>query len=207
MVLPEGATRHDLLMTSTRVFEYVKNSAVSWTHHFAQSSRYSTANGSRYIITGVDKTSACANLAFPYRPPTVEMFASYQNGIRPMKRMSIARGATADENLSLIPNNLCVFMRGIRIGLGRTKWIENVDERSERRTFYTEIFVDTPRLGLPFLKTIIQFGKDEQVLSLNDKSFFVVVDLPFPICAIFIFLTHLFQHAFHPSDIAALPGE
>jgi hypothetical protein len=62
---------------------------------------------------------------------------------------------------------------------------------------------DTPRLRLPFLKTIIRFGKDEQALSLNDKSFFVVVDLPFPICARLIFLTRLFQHAFHPSDIAA----
>ena len=155
IVLPEGATRHDL-STSTRVFEYVKNNAVSWTRHFAQSPRYSTANGSPYVITGVDKTSACANSVFPDRPPSVEMFASYQNGIlRPMKRMSIAREATADENLSPIANNLCVFMRGIRVGLGRTEWIENVDERTERHTFYTEIFVDTSRLRLPFLKTII----------------------------------------------------
>ena len=75
--------------------------------------------------------------------------------------------------------------------------------REPRRTVYTEIFVDTPRLRMPFLKTIIQFGRDEQVLSLNDKSFFVVVDLPFTTCARFIFLTRLFQHAFHPSDIAA----
>ena len=47
----------------------------------------------------------------------------------------------------------------IRIALGRTEWIENVNERTE-----TEISVDTPRFRLLFLKTIIQFGKDlEQV--------------------------------------------
>jgi hypothetical protein len=69
-------------------------------------------------------------------------------------------------------------MRGIRIGLGRTEWIENVNERAEADTFYTEIFVDRPRLGLPFLKTIIPFGKDEQALSLNNN----VVGIPFPIC-------------------------
>ena len=164
------------------VFDYVKDNAVNWTRHF-QSHRYPGANGSPYIVTGVDKTSVCANLAFPIRPPWVEMSARYQNGtLRPMERMSTARGATADK---AVPNNLCVFMRGIRIGLGRTKWIENVDERGEADTYYTEIFFDTPRLRLPFLKTIVQFGKDEQAVSLNDKSFFNAVDLPFLIWAIF----------------------
>jgi len=186
MVLPEGATRHDLSTTNVRVFDYVKDNAVSWTRHF-QSRRYPGANGSLYVITGVDKTSACANLAFPVRPPWVEMSATYQNGmLRSMERMSTAREATADETLSPIPNNLCAFMRGIRIGLGRTEWIENVDGRAEADTFYTEIFFDTPRLRLPFLKTVIQFGKDEQALSLHDKSFFNVVDTPFLICARFI---------------------
>ena len=201
MVLPEGATRHDISTTSTRVFEYVKNNAISWTRHFAQSPRYSTANGSPYVITGVDKTSACANLAFPNRPPSVEMSARYQNGMfRPLERMSIARGATANETLSPIPNNLCAFMRGIRIGLGRTEWIENVDERIEARTLYTEIFVDTPRLRLPLLKTIIRFGKDEQVLSPNDKSFFIVVDLPF----IYISAPDLFSHTSVPACISPI---
>jgi len=186
MVLPEGAIRHDISMTSTRVFHYVKDNAVSWTRHFAQSSRYPVANGSPYVVTGVDKTSACANLAFPIRPPWVEMSARYENGLlHSMESMSFAREATADETLSPIPNNLCVFMRGIRIGLGRTAWIENVDGRTEANTFYTEIFVDTPRLRLPLLKTAF-FGKDEQVLSLNDKSFFKVVDLPFLISTRFI---------------------
>jgi hypothetical protein len=92
MVLPEGATRHDISTTSTRVFEYVKNNAVSWAPHFAQSLRPSTANGSPYVITGVDKTSKCAKLSFPNRPPFVEVSASYQNGLlHPMERMSTAR--------------------------------------------------------------------------------------------------------------------
>jgi len=112
MVLPGGATRHDLSTTSTRVFEYVKNNAVSWTLHFAQSLRYSRVNGSPYVVTGVDKTSACANLAFPNRPSSVKMSATYQNGVlRPMERMSIAREATANEKLSPVPSNLCLHAR------------------------------------------------------------------------------------------------
>ena len=178
MVLPEGATRYDISTTSTRVFDYIKDNAVSWGCHLA-SGRYPAANGSTYVVTGVDKTSACANLAFPIRPPWVEMSARYENGLlHSMERMSFAREVMADENLSPVPNHLCPFMRGIRIGLGRTTWIENVDEEPEAKTFYTEIFFDTPRLRLPFLKTFIQFGKDEQALSLKDKSFFSVVNLP-----------------------------
>jgi len=151
------------------VLDYIKDNTVNWDRRIAQSRRYPTANE---VTAGVDKSSACANLAFPGRPPSVDIPSSYQNGLlRPMERMSITRGAAADENLSPIPNNLCAFMRDIRIGLGRAEWIENVDERTERRTFYIEIFVDIPRFRLPFLKTIIRFGRDEQVLSLNDKSF------------------------------------
>jgi hypothetical protein len=95
-------------------------------------------------------------------------------------------------------------MRGIRIGLCRAEWIETVVERTEARTFYTEIFVDTPRLRLPFLKTIIQVGKDEQVLSesLNDKSFFIVVDLPFLICAGFI--SSRICSSMHPTHLKLL---
>ncbi|KIM44675.1 hypothetical protein M413DRAFT_359368 [Hebeloma cylindrosporum] len=112
------------------------------------------------------------------------MAATYQNRtLRAMERMSAARRTLVDKTLSPIPNYLCVFLRGIRIGLGRTEWIQNVEGRAEANTFYTEIYFDTPRLRLPFLKTI-HFGKDEQSVSLNDKSFFNV-------------------HGFHPSDIAA----
>ena len=83
MVLPEGATRHDLsTRRRRRVFDYIKDNAISCARHISQSRRYPTANGSPYFITGVDKTSACANLAFPIRrPPSVDMSASYQNGL------------------------------------------------------------------------------------------------------------------------------
>ncbi|KIM44477.1 hypothetical protein M413DRAFT_442449 [Hebeloma cylindrosporum] len=183
MVLPKGATRHDISRSSARVFDYIADNAASWARHIARSD-YSEANGSPYVVTGVDKTSVCSNLAFPARSPSVNMSATYQNGsLRPTERMSIARGASAPEKLSPLPNNLCAFMRGIRIALGRTEWVENVDDRPEEETFYTEIFVDMPRLKLPFLNTIV-WGKDEQAQSLSEKSYFC-------------------PHAFHPSDIAA----
>ncbi|KIM44628.1 hypothetical protein M413DRAFT_25085 [Hebeloma cylindrosporum] len=97
MILPEGATRHDISPTNTRAFDYIQENAVSWAHHFAQNRRYAGANGSPYLVTGVDKTSVCANLAFPIRPPAVNMAATYQDELlHPMESMSIAREATAD---------------------------------------------------------------------------------------------------------------
>ncbi|KIM46808.1 hypothetical protein M413DRAFT_440380 [Hebeloma cylindrosporum] len=181
MVLPKGATRHDI--SSTRVVQYVKNNAVSWARDLA-SRDIGTPNGSLYIVRGVDKTSVCENLAFPSRPPSVKMSATFQNGdLRPMERMSVARGANAENTLTPIPNNLCVFMRGIRVGLGRSEWVASADERIEAHTGYTEMFTDTFRIRLPFLKTGF-WRIDEQAISMGDKPLFV-------------------REAFHPSDIAA----
>ena len=120
---------------------------------------------------------------------------------RPIERMSIARGATTGEIYHLSP--IIYVLSCEAYGLdsaelnGLKMWM-----RKLRRTFYTEVVVDTPRFRLPFLQTIIRFGKDEQMLSLNDRSFFVVVDLPFPICARFV-SSRVCSSAFHPSDIAA----
>lgn len=184
MVLPEGATRQEISRTATRVFDYVRDNAVRWARYFAQTRGQTTANGSTYFITGVDKTSICSNLAFPNLPPTVKMSARYQDQlIRASERMSSVNNASNirhNRALSPIPKNLCVFMRGIRIGLGRTEWIENTDERPEDDTPYSEIFFDTPRLT--FFKIRI-WGKDEQAVAQNDKSFFALVNPDFIICA------------------------
>jgi len=56
MVLPEGATRHDFWTTTTRVFDYIKDNAVNWARHIAQSRCHPIANGSPFVITGVEKT-------------------------------------------------------------------------------------------------------------------------------------------------------
>jgi len=173
VVLPAGAIRHDISATTTRVVDYVKNNAVNWARYFAQTRGRRTANGSPYVITGVDKTSVCSMLTFPFRPPTSRMSARFQDGLlQPMELMTNTNNQGADHSLSPVPNSQCIFMRGIRIGLGRTEWLENVDERAEADTPYTEFFFDAPRL--PFLKISV-WGKDEQTPYLNDKSFFSMV--------------------------------
>ena len=178
MVLPEGATRQEILRTTTRVFDYVRENAVHWAHYFAQTRGQTTANGSTYFITGVDKTSVCSNLVFPSVPPTITMSATHQGQLtRAAERMSRVNNASnmrENRALSPIPKNLCVFMRGIRVGLGRTEWIENADERPEDDTPYSEIFFDAPRLTFFNIRVC---GEDEQAVAQNDRSFFALVNL------------------------------
>ena len=115
---------------------------------------------------GVGKTSICSNLAFPNRPPTVKMSVRYQDQlIHVTERMSSVNNASnISENQALLPilKNLCVFIRGIRISLGRTEWIESAEERPEDDTPYSEIFFDAPRLT--FFKIQVR-GKDEQAVA------------------------------------------
>ncbi|KIM44597.1 hypothetical protein M413DRAFT_357331 [Hebeloma cylindrosporum] len=54
--------------------------SINWARYFGQKRRDTTANGSTYVVTGVDKTSACSMLTFPNRPPTRKMSASSKPG-------------------------------------------------------------------------------------------------------------------------------
>jgi len=172
LILPEGATRQNISTTSTtRVLDYVAHNAVKWASFFANEHGYSAANGATYVVTGVDKTSTCSMLTFPHHLPTIEMSADYQGGeLLALEDMSAAYDEGKREVSTPVFDNLCVFMRGIRIGLGRAEWIENVDERPERATPYTEVFIAKPRR--PLLKSIFRLHAQ----SLQRKPVFSTVN-------------------------------
>ena len=46
-----------------------------------------------------------------------------------MAYMSAVRDAIKPKSTTPPSRNLCVFLRGIRIGVGREEWIENTEER------------------------------------------------------------------------------
>lgn len=145
--MPEGATRQNI--STTRVLEYVAHNAVKWASFFANVGSYSAANGATYVVTGVDKTSACSMLTFPSVPTRKpNMSALYRNGeLLSVGNMCLNNQGKKGTSTSVF-NNLCVFMRGIRIGLGRFEWIENVDEKPEYMTPYTEVSVPRPQRPL-----------------------------------------------------------
>ena len=98
------------------------------------------------------------------------MSAEYEGGeLIALEGMSAAYNEGKREILTPTFNNLCVFMRGIRIGLGRAEWIENVDETPERVTPYTQVFTAKPRW--PLLKSKFCLTADD----LNEKPTFTTV--------------------------------
>jgi hypothetical protein len=182
LILPEGATRQEISTSTTRVLDYVAHNAVNWASFFANEHRYSAANGATYVVTGVDKTSACSMLTFPSRPLTSTMSATYESGkLFALEGISVARNEGKTENLAPLSNNLCVFMRGVRIGLGSLEWTENVDERPERVTPYTEVLIAKSLRTL--IKSKFRF-RANSTESLNQTPAFTTVT--FWICGILV---------------------
>ena len=157
--------------------DYVARNGVKWASFFANEDDYSAANGATYVITGVDKTSACSMLTFPSRPLTIKMSATYEDGrLFALEGMSKARNEGKAKISPSVPNNLCVFMRGIRIGLGTTEWTENVDETPEHLTPYSEVFIAMPLRPLLVPKFFVKSNRTHNQ-SLDNKPTFSTVDL------------------------------
>ena len=194
----EGATRQNISTTATRVLDYVAHNAVKWASFFASPHGYSAANGATYVVTGVDKTSTCSMLTFPHHLPTIEMSAEYEGGeLIALEGMSAAYNEGKREISTPVFDNLCVFMRGIRIGLGRTEWIENVNEAPERVTPYTQIFIAKPRWPLLKTKFCLKADDSKKQRTFTPVSFSILFCLQ-----IYLFMPIL-QHPFHLSDTIA----
>jgi len=72
--------------------------------------------------------------------------------------------------------NLCVFLRGIRIGVGRAEWIENTEERPENAEFttpYTELYF--PPLWTAVLKSKLRLGAGHRSDDLPAFTYFPVI--------------------------------
>ena len=198
MVLLEGATCHDISMTSTRLFDYLKDNAVTWAHHFAQSHQYPIANGSLYVITGVDKTSACANLAFPNWLPSVESDCllrtirwkgwalqerQWRTKIYHPFPIIYVFSCEARELHSAELNGLNMSMKGLR------------QTRFTPKYFSTLLDLDCPSSKPSFVAAKM----NRRYLWMTSP--FQYGRFPIPYLGLIFFLTCLFQHAFHPSDI------
>jgi hypothetical protein len=129
------------------VLEYVAQNTAKWASFFADVvQRRMERLGSDSCYTEVDETNACSMLTFPSMPPRKpNMSALYRNReLLSVGNMRLNTRGEKETSASLF-NNLRVFMRGIRIGLGRSEWIENVNETPEYMTPYTQVSVPRPQ--------------------------------------------------------------
>ncbi|KIM37481.1 hypothetical protein M413DRAFT_30940 [Hebeloma cylindrosporum] len=160
LVLPEGATRQDA--STERIHKYVARHAHDWAYFFAQLRWFPSTNGSTYVVTGVDKASDCSTMAFQVQPNTSpKIMARYEkkalrasDGLS-AARNAIKRGVTTPPSLSL-----CVFLRGIRIGVRRTEWIENTERprNPEFTTPYTELYLPPSWVAVARAKLALRLG-------------------------------------------------
>ncbi|KIM37501.1 hypothetical protein M413DRAFT_448552 [Hebeloma cylindrosporum] len=183
LVLPEGATRQDA--STDRIHKYVARNAHEWAYFFTQLRWSPATNGSTYVVTGVDKTSHCAAMSFEVGL-TVEpkVMARYENqALRGFDDVSAVRNTINPKATAPPSRNLCVFLRGIRIGVGRAEWIEHVEERPGDGEFaapYTELYFPPSWITVMKANLALRLG----VSRLRERPDF-----------------SYFSHPFHISDI------
>ncbi|KIM37483.1 hypothetical protein M413DRAFT_448528 [Hebeloma cylindrosporum] len=180
LVLPEGATRQDV--ATDRIHKYVACNGAEWAYFFGDKRWHPSSNGSTYVITGVDKTTDCSTMSFQVRlAVSPKILARYEKkALRGSDGISAVRNAFVATPPS---RNLCVFLRGIRIGVGRAEWIENVEEQPGDGEFaapYTEIYF--PPTWITVMKAKLAFR----------LGFGHIGERPG---------VSYFSHPFHPSDI------
>jgi len=143
----------------------------------AQSRWHPSKNGSTYVVTGVDKTSDCSTTAFQVRLNTrAKIIARYENkALFASDGLSAVRNEIKHKATTPPSRNLCVFLRGIRIGVGRTEWIENTEERPENAEFttpYTELYFPPPWITV--LKCKLPLGAGHKSDDLPAFTYFAV---------------------------------
>ncbi|KDR69294.1 hypothetical protein GALMADRAFT_77519, partial [Galerina marginata CBS 339.88] len=149
IVLPNGASREDLVSTS-RFHQYVNKHALSWYQFINEMlSGNPHPNGCLYLLTGTDKTSewglACS--------PEYASWAGDDMSIR----YETAKGrpwhdvdkiaSRASRSTDGIP--MCaVFVRGMRIALNPRAWSKHILKNRPPREFPLYNLLNTPTVGI-----------------------------------------------------------
>ncbi|KIM37486.1 hypothetical protein M413DRAFT_448532 [Hebeloma cylindrosporum] len=184
LVLPEGATRQDV--STDRIHKYIARNGQEWAYFFSQARWHPAINGSTYVVTGLDKTTDCSTMAFQVQlSESPRIRATYdRKALVAPDDISAVRNPIKPKIATTPPSrNLCVFLRGIRIGVGRAEWIENADgqpNNEEYATLYTELYYPPSWANIIKAKIALYLGFGR----IGDRPSF-----------------SYFAHPFHPSDI------
>uniref|UniRef100_A0A8H7Y6S7 Uncharacterized protein n=1 Tax=Psilocybe cubensis TaxID=181762 RepID=A0A8H7Y6S7_PSICU len=160
MVLPNGASRQDLIST-THIRDYIRKHALEWYSFFNDPSSILCPNGSLYVITGVDTSDAWGVACWPhlhtdtgnvakirYKPTEKR---SWQN----VDQMACRSSGGTDSKMAGSTH----FIRGIKIAVNESAWIRHV-------------LCDTPPSAIPFyhVLTVPTTGLRAQVQTYLDKK-------------------------------------
>jgi len=171
LVLPDGASREDLVSTSN-LTKYIEKHALDW-HNFmfkqAPTSASMIPNGSLYLVTGCDKSRSWSTVAIPsglgYAGDKIQMTFKkdwwMSNDLA--RTNTLRKGEEGDKNFAVI-------LRGIRISLSNRVWSTHLHyEPPDGAAYYQSL--STPILGLRsrlFRWKEMRFGKSK--LYLEDRE-------------------------------------
>lgn len=140
LVLPEGASREDLLST-THIRDYVKKHALNWYVYFKEllNDMVVHPNGTLYVVTGVDKASTWANcvtntrksrLNRLWKPATITYRGTKEDSVHHWEsdwkndeRLVYQRSRQIEH-----VEKCAVFVRGMRVAVNIRDWTEHLLE-------------------------------------------------------------------------------
>lgn len=152
MILPEGASREDLVDTSI-LHSYVKQHVTEWYRYIRMESGYEVANGTLYLITGCDRpTSGCCTWAsVPARHFHSMVVQNQRADIRYKyegdnnSTVSGQGDSNIEVNIRPFEPNVAIFIRGMRVALCSTSWPQHSEVSDAQREYYR--VMSTPVLG------------------------------------------------------------
>ncbi|KAF8967317.1 hypothetical protein BDZ97DRAFT_1656622 [Flammula alnicola] len=166
LILPEGASREDLIATE-RFHEYAKKNAPHWYQVINGYGGVVHTNGSLFLVTGCDKAKDWASASFPYHAGDTETRIDLRYTWQPEYGPPWIDNGTARTRFYAPPNsktipadgdtkNQCVFVRGMRISLSETAWGMTMPRLKSARLYYTYILHKPSSLEL-WLNTVLVY--------------------------------------------------
>ncbi|KDR69316.1 hypothetical protein GALMADRAFT_77705 [Galerina marginata CBS 339.88] len=165
LVLPDGASREDLISTG-RFHEYAKRNAPHWYQVINGYGGVVHTNGSLFLVTGCDKATDWATASFPYHPGNSETLVDLRYTWQPDYEPPWDGGTAvtkfyAPPSFKKVPDigdrkNQCVFVRGMRISLSETSWSKTLPQLWSARLYYSCILHTPSKIRL-WLDSVLVF--------------------------------------------------
>lgn len=180
LVLPTGATREELV-NPTRLYSYVRDNATSWYQYYNGDSETDTvfpiANGTIFIVIGVDRAQSWATATFPGRNMTMSTKKKHlkfeYNETKGKFPWEDDNGFNVGYKVKQLVDDKhgAIFLRMMVVALSPLKWAENV-AYIQPDVVPRYLALSDPRMDIQsrlrkFLRRFIHFS-DEETLHFTE---------------------------------------
>lgn len=160
------------MISTDRLYDYVKRNAPHWYQAINHYGGVSFTNGSMVFVTGCDKTKNYANVGFPYgytrNPKKLDIrYTQKADGSKPWSSIDQAetryyRPSKEIPDLVESAQTQCIFIRGLRFSLSEFSWWDAMRD--------VKIRVNGLPTYLLGSRTRLQLWLDEMMLKMNFRE-------------------------------------